>query len=785
MATIQYFGSVRFVLTALVLGNLMLPLYSTEVAAQQAGTVPVGDTTYGSWVDISTNVKNLFRISIGENSNDADQSDAVNLVINGVAIPPGTTLDVVETEDSTIHVLDVDGKELTTIDLNNLQPGATFSKEFISVLGQETGRFHLLVETKGLDVTNPDGTTTRIKSPGDIQPSQTINLASGSTSLTPDRLVFSASPIDPSLVVVSQVSNFNNPSLQVEAADSGEAVIIPGNITVIRRLRPVVVTATNVNQRPETVTGQIVSQETRTVGGGITETTTTQQRTREQRLPGEMEVTVDSLEVAAAPPKIVEHKRRVEHKYQSRPAGTLVPFVVKKKVTSQGNSVVTDNPAEYRITPNIGLNVRGGVSGGEPQLSATAMVPLNRKQGTVSAGVNATLNPSVSNTQGGTIFSVSPILQINQPLLEELKDKNNQLIRDQQGNPIMKPRHGGVFYGQLGVTGALVNEATTTTTVTSTPQRSETPTRRTFVTPTEQTDTTVETLRLTTKTVADTQSFQDIFSQATSQTNLITETTTSVTEGSQSQTETIKQFPESTPTTSIITQDPVFGETVTTTSSEIQQGDLIVGDRTLVSSELTGTTPATSSEDVQVIDRQTNQGTPVAVGDPKETKVERGETRLVATGPSKVIRRNSELEKEWNWDGTLRVGYSNIPNLGAVAKPGQFFYDIYLQASTNGPDTGLGAMLGVTLLDGVERNAEGKVRHGNDRTLNLDFDAFLSKDGDVRLGGFLSLRAAGSGVSAREVVAGVDDSIEQYIAERDVKLLNYLSQGNAPRRQAP
>ena len=35
MANIQYFGSVRFVLTALVLGTLTLPLHSTEVAAQR------------------------------------------------------------------------------------------------------------------------------------------------------------------------------------------------------------------------------------------------------------------------------------------------------------------------------------------------------------------------------------------------------------------------------------------------------------------------------------------------------------------------------------------------------------------------------------------------------------------------------------------------------------------------------------------------------------------------------------------------------------------------------
>ncbi|MBW4637193.1 MAG: hypothetical protein KME05_02965 [Gloeocapsa sp. UFS-A4-WI-NPMV-4B04] len=777
MANIQYFGSVRFVLTALVLGTLTLPLHSREVVAQQAQSAPVRNTTYGSWVDVNTNVKNLFRISVGENSNDADQSDAVNLVINGVSVAPGTVLDVVETEDSAIHVLDVNGKELTTIDLNNLQPGATFSKDFISVLGQETGRYHLLVETKGLDVTNPDGTTTRIKSPGNIQPSQTINLASGSTNLTPDRLVFSASPSDPSVVVLSQVRNFNDPLLQVETADSGEAVIVPGSITVIRRLRPVVVTEASVNQRPETVTDQIISQESRTLGGGISQTTTTEQRTSEQRLAGEIEMAVDSVEVAPDPPKVVRRKDRVEHKYQSRPGGTLVPFVVKKKTTdTQGNSVVTDNPAEYSITPNIGLNVRGGVSGGKPQVSATAMVPLNRKQGTVSAGLNVTLDPSVSDNRGSTIFSVSPILQINQPLLEEMKDKNNQPIRDRQGNPIMKPKRGGVFYGQLGLTGALVNEATTTTTVTSTPQRSETATRRTFVTPTEQTNTTVETLQRTLTTVADTQSFQDTFSQTTSQTNLISETTTSVTEGSQSQTETIRQFPESTPRTSIVTQDPVFGETVTTTTSETQPGELQIKDRTLVSSELANTTPATSSEDVQVIDSQTSQGTPVAVGDPQETKVERGETRLVATGPTKVIRRNSELEKNWNWDGTLRVGYSNIPNLGAVAKPGQFSYDVYLQASTNGPDTGLGAMFGVTLLDGVERNAEGKIRHGNDRTLNLDFDAFLSQDGDVRLGGFLSLRAAGSGVSARDIVVGVDDSIEQYIAERDIKILGSNTQ---------
>ncbi len=767
MATIQHFSSVRFVLTALALGSLILPLHGLKAMAQQVETAPIIDTRYGSWVDVGTDVRNLFRISVGENSNDGDQGDAVNLVINGVAVPPGTTLDVVETEDSAIRVLDVNGKQLTTIDLNNLQPGATFSREFISVLGQETGRYHLLVETKGLDVTNPNGTTTRINPPGNIKRSQTINLASGNpNSLTPDQLVFSASPSDPNVVVVSQVSNFNNPSLQVETADSGEAVIVPGSITVIRRLRPVVVTGTTVNQRPETVTSQIISSETRTVEGGSSQTTTTEQRTSEQLVPGEIEMTVDGVEVTAAPPQVVERKDRVEHKYQSRPGGTLVPFVVKK-VTSEGK-VVTDNPAEYEITRNIGLNIRGGVSGGEPQLSATVMVPLNRKQGTVSAGVNATLNPLVSNTPGGTIFSVSPILQVNQRLLEELKDENNQPILDRQGNPIMKPKKGGVFYGQLGLTGAFVNGATETTTVTSTPQQFETATRRTFVTSTEQTDTTIETLQRTTTTVAGTQSFADTFSQATSQTNLISETNTSVTEGNQSQTETIRQFPENTPSTSVVTQDPVFGETVTTTTSETQQGELQVGDRALVSSELGGTTAAISSEDVQVLGSQLNQGTPVAVGDPKETKVERGETRSAATGPAKVIRRNSEIEKEWNLDGTLRVGYSNIPNQGAVAKPGQFSYDVYLQASTNGPDTGIGAMLGVTLLDGVERNAEGKIRHGNNRTLNLDFDAFLSKDGDVKVGGFLSLRAAGSAVSRQEIVEGVDTSIEQYVAERDV-----------------
>lgn len=361
MANIQYFGSVRFVLTALVLGTLTLPLHSTEVAAQQAESAPVMNTTYGSWVDVGTDVRNLFRISVGENSNDGDQSDAVNLIINGVAVSPGTTLDVVETEDSAIQVLDINGKKLTTIDLNNLQPGATFSREFIAVLGQETGRYHLLVETGGLDVTNPDGTTTRIKPAGNIQPSQTINLASGSSNtLQPETLVFSASPSNPNVVVVSQVSNFNNPSLQVETADSGEAVIVPGNITVIRRLRPVVVTDTTVNQRPETVAGQIISQETRTVEGGSSQTTTTEQRTNEQRIPGEIEMVVDDIEVTPAPPKVVERTRRVEHKYQSRPGGTLVPFVVKK-MTSQGK-VVTDNPAEYRITPNVGVNVRGGVS---------------------------------------------------------------------------------------------------------------------------------------------------------------------------------------------------------------------------------------------------------------------------------------------------------------------------------------------------------------------------------------------------------------------------------------
>lgn len=769
MANIQYFGSVRFVLTALVLGTLTLPLHSTEVVAQQAETAPVMNTTYGSWVDVGTKVKNLFRISIGENSNDGDQSDSVNLVINGVAVPPGTTLDVVETEDSAIQVLDVNGKQLTTIDLDNLQPGATFSKEFISVLGQETGRYHLLVETNGLDVTNPDGTTTRIKPAGNIKPSQTINLASGSSNtLMPSTLVFSASPSNPNLVVVSQVSNFNNPSLQVETADSGEAVIVPGNITVIRRLRPVVVTGTTVNQRPETVAGQIISQETRTVEGGSSQTTTTEQRTSEQRIPGEIEMVVDDIEVTPAPPKVVERTRRVEHKYQSRPGGTLVPFVVKK-MTSQGK-VVTDNPAEYRITPNVGVNVRGGVSGGEPQLSATVMVPLDRKQGTVSAGLNATLNPLVSNTPGGTIFSVSPLLQVNQRLLEELKDEKNQPILDSQGKPIMKPKKGGVFYGQLGLTGAFVNGATETTTVTSTPQQFETATRRTFVTSTEQTDTTIETLQRTTTTVAGTQSFADTFSQPTSQTNLIAETNTSITEGTQSQTETIKQFPESTPSTSVVTQDPVFGTTVTTTTSETQQGELQVGDRALVSSELAGTTPALSSEDVQVLNRQVNQGTPVAVGDPKETKVKQGETRSAATGAAKVIRRNSEIDKEWNLDGTLRVGYSNIPNQGAVAKPGKFSYDVYLQASTNSPDTGVGAMLGVTLLDGANRNAEGKIRHGNNRTVNLDFDAFVSQDGDVKVGGFLSLRAAGSPVSRQEIVEGVDTSIEQYVAERNVIL---------------
>lgn len=121
-------------------------------------------------------------------------------------------------------------------------------------------------------------------------------------------------------------------------------------------------------------------------------------------------------------------------------------------------------------------------------------------------------------------------------------------------------------------------------------------------------------------------------------------------------------------------------------------------------------------------------------------------------------------------DGTLRVGYSNIPNQGAVAKPGKFSYDVYLQASTNSPDTGVGAMLGVTLLDGVNRNAEGKIRHGNNRTVNLDFDAFVSQDGDVKVGGFLSLRAAGSPVSRQEIVEGVDASIEQYVAERNVIL---------------
>jgi hypothetical protein len=769
MAIIQYFGSVRFVLTALVLGTLTLPLHSTETAAQQAETAPVINTTYGSWVDADTKVKNLFRISVGENSNDGDQTDAVNLIINGVAVSPGTTLDVVETEDSAIQVLDVNGKQLTTIDLNNLQPGATFSREFIAVLGQETGRYHLLVETNGLDVTNPDGTTTRIKPAGNIQPSQTINLASGSSNaLMPSTLVFSASPSNPNVVVVSQVSNFNNPSLQVETADSAEAVIVPGNITVIRRLRPVVVTGTTLNQRPETVASQIISQETRTVEGGSSQTSTTEQRTSEQRIPGEIEMMVDDIEVTPAPPKVVERTRRVEHKYQSRPGGTLVPFVVKK-VTSQ-SKVVTDNPAEYRITPNVGINVRGGVSGGEPQLSATVMVPLDRKQGTVSAGLNATLNPLVSNTPGGTIFSVSPLLQVNQRLLEELKDEKNQPILDSQGKPIMKPKKGGVFYGQLGLTAAFVNGATETTTVTSTPQQFETATRRTFVTPTEQTDTTIETLQRTTTAVAGTQSFADTFSQATSQTNLISETNTSVTEGTQSQTETIKQFPESTPSTSVVTQDPVFGATVTTTTSETQQGELQVGDRALVSSELTGTTPAVSSEDVQVIDRQLNQGTPVAVGDPKQTKVERGETRSTATGAAKVIRRNSEIDKEWNLDGTLRVGYSNIPNQGAVAKAGQLSYDVYLQASTNAPDTGVGAMLGVALLDGVNRNAEGKIRHGNNRTLNLDFDAFLSQDGDVKVGGFLSLRAAGSPVSRQEIVEGVDASIEQYVVERNVIL---------------
>lgn len=772
MANIQYFGSVRFVLTALVLGTLTLPLHSTEVAAQQAQSAPVRNTTYGSWVDVDTNVKNLFRISVGENSNDGDQSDAVNLVINGVSVSPGTTLDVVETEDSVIRVLDVAGKELTRVDLNNVQPGATFSREFISVLGQETGRYHLLVETKGLDVTNPDGTTTRIRTPGAIQPSQTINIANGSTTLTPNTPVFSASPSNPNLVVVSQVSNFNNPSLQVETADSGEAVIVPGRITVIQRLRPVTVTETSVNQRPETISSQIVSQETRTVGGGTSQTTTTEQRTSQQKISGEQEAIVDSVEVAPAPDKKVERTRRVEHKYQSRPGGTLVPFVVKKKVRDlQGKSVVTDNPAEYRITPNIGLNVRAGVSGDQPQLSATAMVPLNRKQGTVSAGLNATLNPSASNSQGGTIFSVSPILQVNQPLLEELKDENDQPILDAQGDPIMKPKKGGVFYGQLSLTGALVNDSTAMTTVTSTPQQFQTPIRSTFVTPTEQTDTTIETLQRNTTTVAGTQTFADTFSQPTTQTNLITDTNTSVTEGSQSQTETIKQFPESTPSSSVVTQDPVFGPTVTTTTSATQQGELQVGDRALVSSELAGTTEATSAEDVQVIGSQTTPGTPVAAGATRQTKVERGKTQRVATGPSRVIKRNNELEKNWNLDAAARIGYSNIPNLGAVATPGQFFYDVYLQASTNAPDTGIGTTFGVTLLDGVERNAEGKIRHGNDRTLNLDFDAFLSTDGDVRLGAFLALRGAGSGVSPQQVVEGVDASIQQYISERDVNLL--------------
>lgn len=260
-----------------------------------------------------------------------------------------------------------------------------------------------------------------------------------------------------------------------------------------------------------------------------------------------------------------------------------------------------------------------GYPGGEPQLSATVMVPLDRKQGTVSAGLNATLNPLVANTPGGTIFSVSPLLQVNQRLLEELKDEKNQPILDSQGKPIMKPKKGGVFYGQLGLTGAFVNGATETTTVTSTPQQFETATRRTFVTSTEQTDTTIETLQRTTTTVAGTQSFADTFSQPTSQTNLIAETNTSITEGTQSQTETIKQFPESTPSTSVVTQDPVFGATVTTTTSQTQQGELQLGDRALVSSELAGTTPALSSEDVQVLNRQVNQGTPVAVGDPKET----------------------------------------------------------------------------------------------------------------------------------------------------------------------
>ena len=773
MANIKNFGSARFLLTALVLGSLILPLHSTKAVAQQA--TPVTNTTYGPWVDTDTNVRNLFRISVGENSNDGDQSDAVNLVINGVTVAPGTKLDVVETEDSTIRVLDVDGKELTSFDLSNLQPGATFSQDFIAVLGQETNRYHLLVETKGLDVTNPDGTTTRIKPPGDIQPLQTINIANGSTTLTPNTLVFSASPSNPNLVVVSQVSNFSNPLMQVETADSGEAVIIPGRITVIQRLRPVTVTETSATQRPETISSQVVSQETRTVGGDTSQTTTTEQRTSQQKVSGEQEAIVDSVEVAPAPDKKVERTRHIEHKYQSRPGGTLVPFVVKKKVDLQGKSVVTDNPPEYRITPNIGLNVRVGVAGNQPQLSATAMAPLNRKQGTVSAGLNATLNPSADNTQGGTIFSVSPILQVNQPLLEELKDENDQPILDAQGNPIMKPKKGGVFYGQLSLTGALVNDSTAVTTVTSTPQQFQTPIRSTFVTPTEQTDTTIETLQRTTTTVGDTQTFADTFSQPTSQTNLITDTNTSVTEGTQSQTETIKQFPETTPNSSVVTQDPVFGPTVTTTTSTTQQGELQVGERTLVSSELTGTNPATSSEDVQVIDSQTTPGTPVAAGATRQTKVERGKTRSVATGPSRVIKRNSRLEKDWNWDGAARIGYSNIPNLGAVAKPGQFFYDVYLQASTNGPDTGIGTTLGVTLLDGVERNAAGKIVHGNDRTLNLDFDAFLSKDGDIKLGAFLSLRGAGSGVSAQDVAVGVDNSIAEYIAQRDTTLLGSVN----------
>jgi len=772
---------------AATLISLGINAYLSPVMAQT--TIQNGD-----WVQTGKDQTRLFRIHSPElGANDQDQSDAGRiLLIDGRTVEPGQTVDVVLTGNATLVLQSVEtGRTLMTVDLNNLQPGATWSADFIAFLAQSpqfAGKYMFMYEAKGFDVVDRNGNVAFRNSPSDIQPGDVLNL----TYLNPDGtikdngVVLSGSPDTPNTVNWSNTAAFSNKT-HLQGGDSTPIEINIGDRTATYYQREVVKTEVTTGTTVTTNTGNEVTTAERTVGGE----TSTEVSQRTDRTAGTIEGTVEFKEdtVVVEPVKPLEYETTETRKNPRRvvPDSTVTGLVRNaqtelpdgtplKAPDGSGNAARTSGDGENNKL-GTGLMVRIGAvtdKGGNltPQGNVLLLHPFTEN---FHGGVNFQVNGNAGNTPGATVLGATGILGVNTDLLTERKREDGTIIRDARGNALMRPTNGQFYLQGLG-TVSLGNYKTEVTDYWKQERESRTPTTSTFTVETRTPFERFDTFNITTTYTGPTARFLDTTTTPWSQDVTTSTTTTSQTQGTQNRVDTSVVFPSgSLPNeSSSVTGDVTWGPTSTSSTSSVNVGDRNNGTSTTATS-LLGVTSASSASSEVLVNSQEVLGQTAVISEPVLQSVEAGPTTIANVGSPIHLGRSTETKLGWSTDFAVRGGYTNVLSRGAVAGPGTVLFDAYAQYSPTNVknDSGVGGMLGVVLASGVNKDQEGRTIRTNDRALSLDGNVFVNGNG-VNLAAFLSLRAVASGNTGDRVALNAGRSVDQYVAQRDLQLLESL-----------